>query len=112
MVTDVSSRQEEIMFSPFPWPGDSPDSPHRPSRSPARARQKAPKPLSPAQAERIRRRQAEALVSWTLGELLRCWWYRLRMTVDEMNYAAGCVMGGFIVPPPQQSQRSREHDED
>jgi hypothetical protein len=30
---------------------------------------------------------AEELVSWTRGERLRFLWYRLRLTVQEMNYA-------------------------
>jgi len=33
-------------------------------------------------------RAAEELVSWTGGERLRFLWYRLRLTVAEMNYAA------------------------
>ena len=32
-------------------------------------------------------RRAEELVSWTRGERLRFLWYRLRLTVREMNYA-------------------------
>ena len=31
--------------------------------------------------------RAEELVSWTGRERLRCLWYRLRLTVAEMNYA-------------------------
>jgi hypothetical protein len=30
---------------------------------------------------------AEKLVSWTCRERLRLLWYRLRLTVREMNYA-------------------------
>ena len=30
---------------------------------------------------------AEELVSWTCRERLRLVWYRLRLTVHEMNYA-------------------------
>ena len=41
-----------------------------------------------ALAERVQRRQLEKSVSWTGGERLRCLWYRLRLTVQEMNYAA------------------------
>jgi hypothetical protein len=32
--------------------------------------------------------RAEELVSWTGRERLRFLWYRLRLTVSEMNYAA------------------------
>jgi hypothetical protein len=38
-------------------------------------------------AELIQGRQLEKTVSWTRGERLRCLWYRLRLTVAEMNYA-------------------------
>jgi len=38
-------------------------------------------------AELVQRRQLEKTVSWTRGERLRCLWYRLRLTVAEMNYA-------------------------
>jgi hypothetical protein len=31
--------------------------------------------------------RAEKLVAWTRGERLRFLWYRLRLTVSEMNYA-------------------------
>jgi hypothetical protein len=33
------------------------------------------------------RRQLENTVSWTGPERLRCLWYRLRLTVADMNYA-------------------------
>jgi len=33
------------------------------------------------------RRQLEKSVSWSGRERLRCLWYRLRLTVAEMNYA-------------------------
>ena len=32
-------------------------------------------------------RQLEKTVPWTGPERLRCLWYRLRLTVAEMNYA-------------------------
>ena len=35
----------------------------------------------------LHRRQLEQSVSWSGRELLRCLWYRLRLTVAEMNYA-------------------------
>jgi hypothetical protein len=38
-------------------------------------------------ADPIQRRQLEKSVSWTGRERLRCLWYRLRLTVAEMNYA-------------------------
>jgi hypothetical protein len=38
-------------------------------------------------ADFIQRRQLEKAVSWTGPERLRCLWYRLRLTVAEMNYA-------------------------
>ena len=42
---------------------------------------------SPAPAEPGQRRNLENTVSWTGRERLRCLWYRLRLTVTEMNYA-------------------------
>jgi hypothetical protein len=41
----------------------------------------------PDSADLIHRRQLEKTVSWTGPERLRCLWYRLRLTVAEMNYA-------------------------
>ena len=38
-------------------------------------------------ADLVRRRQLEKSVSWTGRERLRCLWYRLRLTVQEMNHA-------------------------
>ena len=38
------------------------------------------------------RRQLEKTVSWTGPERLRCLWYRLRLTVAEMNYATRRVV--------------------
>jgi hypothetical protein len=37
-------------------------------------------------------RQLEKTVSWTGPERLRCLWYRLRLTVAEMNYATRRVV--------------------
>jgi hypothetical protein len=38
-------------------------------------------------ADPAARRQLEKTVSWTGPERLRCLWYRLRLTVADMNYA-------------------------
>jgi hypothetical protein len=38
-------------------------------------------------ADLVHRRQLEKSVSWSGRERLRCLWYRLRLTVAEMNYA-------------------------
>jgi hypothetical protein len=38
-------------------------------------------------ADLLHRRQLEKSVSWSGRERLRCLWYRLRLTVAEMNYA-------------------------
>lgn len=37
-------------------------------------------------------RQLEETVSWTGPERLRCLWYRLRLTVADMNYATRRVV--------------------
>ena len=42
---------------------------------------------APGSADLIHRRHLEKTVSWTGRERLRCLWYRLRLTVAEMNYA-------------------------
>jgi hypothetical protein len=42
---------------------------------------------APGSADLFPRRHLEETVSWTGPERLRCLWYRLRLTVAEMNYA-------------------------
>jgi len=42
---------------------------------------------APGSADLARQRQLEKAVSWSGRERLRCLWYRLRLTVAEMNYA-------------------------
>ena len=42
---------------------------------------------APGPADPIHRRQLEKSVSWSARERLRCLWYRLRLTIAEMNYA-------------------------
>jgi len=42
----------------------------------------------PAKAERLEKRQLEQSVYWTRSERFRWLWYRLRLTVHEMNYAS------------------------
>jgi hypothetical protein len=63
-------------------------SPHRtdPGRRPE-TRAAATANPSPDSAGLIPRQQLEKTVSWTGPERLRCLWYRLRLTVAEMNYA-------------------------
>jgi hypothetical protein len=43
--------------------------------------------LASGPADFVYRRQLEKSVSWSGREWLRCLWYRLRLTVAEMNYA-------------------------
>ena len=47
-----------------------------------------PAPAEHIQTEHIQKSQLEKSVSWTGRERFRCLWYRLRLTVQEMNYAA------------------------
>ena len=63
-------------------------SPHRhdPDRRPETRTAAMPSP-GPGSADFIQGRQLEKAVSWTGPERLRCLWYRLRLTVAEMNYA-------------------------
>jgi hypothetical protein len=42
---------------------------------------------APGSADLVHKRQLEKSVSWSGRERLRCLWYRLRLTVAEMNYA-------------------------
>lgn len=42
---------------------------------------------APGPSDLVRKRQLEKSVSWSGRERLRCLWYRLRLTVAEMNYA-------------------------
>jgi hypothetical protein len=42
---------------------------------------------APGSADLVHRRQLDKSVSWSGRERLRCLWYRLRLTVAEMNYA-------------------------
>jgi hypothetical protein len=42
---------------------------------------------APGPGDLVHRRQLEKSVSWSGRERLRCLWYRLRLTVAEMNYA-------------------------
>jgi hypothetical protein len=46
----------------------------------------------PGPADLVHRRHLEKTVSWTGSERLRCLWYRLRLTVAEMNYATRRVV--------------------
>jgi hypothetical protein len=64
------------------------------ARTPQRSRtqrgekgEKAIMTATPTLGEHIQKRQLEKSVSWTGRERLRCLWYRLRLTVQEMNYA-------------------------
>jgi hypothetical protein len=43
-------------------------------------------------AELVQRRQLEKTVTWTGRERLRCLWFRLRLTLAEMNYATRRVV--------------------
>jgi hypothetical protein len=59
---------------------------HDPGRRPDTGATAEPSP-APGSADLVHRRHLEKTVSWTGRERLRCLWYRLRLTVAEMNYA-------------------------
>jgi hypothetical protein len=59
---------------------------HDPARRPDTGAEAMTGP-APGTADLIHRRHLEKTVSWTGRERLRCLWYRLRLTVAEMNYA-------------------------
>ena len=63
----------------------TPDHEH-PGGLPAPDRAATARPASGSD-DLVRRRQLEKSVSWSARERLRCLWYRLRLTVAEMNYA-------------------------
>jgi hypothetical protein len=58
----------------------------RPGRPPAPGLAAMASP-GPGFADLVHWRQLEKSVSWSGRERLRCLWYRLRLTVAEMNYA-------------------------
>jgi hypothetical protein len=45
-------------------------------------------------------KRAEELVSWTGRERLRFLWYRLRLTIAEMNYASRRIVELQMRLPP------------
>ena len=63
----------------------TPDSEH-PGGLPASGMAATTSP-APGQADLVHRRQLEKSVSWSGRERLRYLWYRLRLTIAEMNYA-------------------------
>ena len=68
-------------------PRNTPTPDHqRPGRLPAPGTA-ATASSAPGSANLVHRRQLEKSVSWSGRERLRCLWYRLRLTVAEMNYA-------------------------
>jgi hypothetical protein len=77
-----SYATEETTMHPAQRPPNSEDPDRRPQTG-------APAMTSPAPgpADLTQRRHLEKTVSWTGRERLRCLWYRLRLTVAEMNYA-------------------------
>ena len=48
--------------------------------------------------------RAEELVSWTGSERLRFLWYRLRLTISEMNYASRRMVELQAALPPAFSE--------
>ena len=57
-----------------------------PGRLPAPGRAAMASP-APGPADLVHRRQLEKSIAWSGRERLRHLWYRLRLTVAEMNYA-------------------------
>jgi hypothetical protein len=63
-----------------------PDNEHPPGR-PAAPDMAATASSAPGSADLVHSRELEKSVSWSGRERLRFLWYRLRLTVAEMNYA-------------------------
>jgi hypothetical protein len=64
---------------------------HDPGHRPETGAATEPAP-APGPADLSHRRHLEKTVSWTGPERLRGLWYRLRLTVAEMNYATRRVV--------------------
>jgi len=62
-------------------------SPNRPDPTPPTTGAPAETGPAPGPADLIHRQHLEKMVTWTGRERLRGLWYRLRLTVAEMNYA-------------------------
>jgi hypothetical protein len=69
----------------MPWNHSTPDNEH-PGGLPAPG-MAAMASSGPSSADLVHRRQLEKSVSWSGRERVRGLWYRLRLTVAEMNYA-------------------------
>jgi hypothetical protein len=86
-----------------PWRVDVGSRLAKPSRSDARrATLEAWAKESVMSHPRITEQQvqrAEELVSWTRRERIRFLWYRLRLTVQEMNYATGRMIEPHMYLP-------------
>jgi hypothetical protein len=67
-------------------PRNHPIPDHQPPGRPASDTAATASP-APGSADLVHARQLEKSVSWSGRERLRCLWYRLRLTIAEMNYA-------------------------
>ena len=74
-------------------------------RPPARTSGKPIRQLTPAQADRLQRRQLNEMVSWTVQERLRCLWYELGMAAFEMNNAAYWMVDDRVAVPGRRPER-------
>ena len=68
-------------------PRNHPTPDHRDSSHPSAPDTAATASPAAGSADLVNRRRLEGSVSWSGRERLRCLWYRLRLTVAEMNYA-------------------------
>lgn len=68
-------------------PRNHPTPNHQPSGRLPASRSAAMASAATGSADLVHRRQLEKTVTWSGRERLRCLWYRLRLTVAEMNYA-------------------------
>lgn len=75
------------------------------------ARQPRPAAITatPAQVERLQRRQLEKSVDWTGRERLRLLWYRTRLEAQEINYACRRMTELQMRLPDDWGQRRRGH---
>ena len=63
-----------------------------PDESPRRVSQRGVRRPATSPADHLQVRHLEKAGGWTRHERLRILWYRLRLTVQEMNYASRCLI--------------------
>ena len=74
----------------------------------AKSSETAPTTSTQVKAEKLQRRQLERAVTWTGPERLRLLWYRLRLEVQEINYAYKRVIDSQLRLPDDWATLGRD----